>query len=181
MLALSACIPAVAASTFQEKVTYIPSLTSAERSKIHGYVEALSGDVGDAVAGDGSYNPLTLVGAMLDGGSYDSISVAPVARPYRQPIRFRRTTTRTIKASAIGSPPSWLGWWGSQKLTDSPWSYRGSPTNTFTSKLATPTRRRWSWRSATSTLQQLPSAPRSSTAGGRRQLSWPVDDNYLGR
>ena len=74
VLALSACIPAVAAPTFQEKVTYIPSLTSAERTKIHGYVEALSGDVGDAIAGDGSYNPLTLVGAMLDGGSYDSIS-----------------------------------------------------------------------------------------------------------
>jgi hypothetical protein len=74
VFALSACIPAVAAPTFQERVTYIPSLTSAERTKIHGYVEALSGDVGDAVAGDGSYNPLTLVGAMLDGGSYDSIS-----------------------------------------------------------------------------------------------------------
>ena len=71
---LSLCIPAVAAPTFQERVTYIPSLTPAERTAIHAQVDALSGDVGNAVAGDGSYNPLTLVGAMLDGGSYDSIS-----------------------------------------------------------------------------------------------------------
>jgi hypothetical protein len=30
--------------------------------------------VGNAIVGDGSYNPLTLVGAMLDGGDFDSIS-----------------------------------------------------------------------------------------------------------
>src|SRR5262245_34326037 len=72
--ALSSCIPAFAAPTFQERVTYIPSLTPAERTAIHTQVNALSGDVGDAVAGDGSYNPRTLVGAMLDGGSFDSIS-----------------------------------------------------------------------------------------------------------
>ena len=71
---VSLCVPAVAAATFQERVTYIPSLTAAERTTIHAHVDALSGDVGNAVAGDGSYNPLTLVGAMLDGGSYDSIS-----------------------------------------------------------------------------------------------------------
>ena len=73
-VALSVCVPAVAAPTFQERVTYIPTLTPAERTKIHAQVEALAGDVGDAIVGDGSYNPNTLIGAMLDGSSYDSIS-----------------------------------------------------------------------------------------------------------
>lgn len=85
VFALSACVPAVAAPTFQERVTYIPSLTPAERSAIHAQVNALSGDVGDTVQGDGRYNPLSLVGTMLDGGSYDSISrggTAPTAYPF---------------------------------------------------------------------------------------------------
>ena len=85
LVALSLCAPAVAAPTFQERVTYIPSLTPAERTAIHAKVDALSGNVGDAVAGDGTYDPLTLVGAMLDGATYDSISrggTAATAYPF---------------------------------------------------------------------------------------------------
>ena len=86
---LSLCTPAVAAPTFQERVTYIPSLTPAERTAIHAKVEELSGDVGDVIAGEGGYDPHTLVGAMLDGGRFDSISrgaaaggPAPTAYPF---------------------------------------------------------------------------------------------------
>lgn len=71
IFALPLCVPAVAAPPIQ---TYVPTLTPAERTIIHAYVDALSGDVGNTVVGDGRYNPLTLVGAMLDGGRYDSIS-----------------------------------------------------------------------------------------------------------
>ena len=85
LVALSLCAPAVAAPTFQERVTYIPSLTPAERTAIHAKVDALSGNVGDAVAGDGSYGPLTLVGAMLDGGA---TIPSPAAVPQPRPIRF---------------------------------------------------------------------------------------------
>jgi len=85
ILVLSLSLPVAAAPTFQERVTYIPSLTPAERTAIHAQVDALSGDVGNAIAGDGSYNPRTLVGAMLDGGSFDSISrggTAATAYPF---------------------------------------------------------------------------------------------------
>ena len=68
---LSLCLPAVAAPPTQ---TYNPTLTPAERSAIHARVNALGGDVGNTIVGDGRYNPLSLVGAMLNGGSYDSIS-----------------------------------------------------------------------------------------------------------
>jgi len=71
IFALPLCVPAVAAPPVQ---TYAPSVTPAERTAVHAAVEALAGDVGNTVVGDGRYNPLTLVGAMLDGGSYDSIS-----------------------------------------------------------------------------------------------------------
>ena len=74
ILALSVWTPTFAAPPFKEKVTYIPSLTAAERTAIHARVDALIGDVGNAVVGDGRYNPLTLVGAMLDGSDFDSIS-----------------------------------------------------------------------------------------------------------
>src|SRR4029434_2022650 len=82
---MSLCVPAVAAPTFQEKVTYIPSLTPAERTAIHAKVDALSGDVGNAIVGDGSYNPPCLVGTSLDGVDFDSISrggTAPTAYPF---------------------------------------------------------------------------------------------------
>ncbi|MEF7613819.1 M20/M25/M40 family metallo-hydrolase [Aquincola sp. MAHUQ-54] len=68
---LPLCIPAVAAPPVQ---TYTPTVTAAERAAVHAKVEALAGDVGNTIVGDGRYNPLSLVGAMLDGGKYDSIS-----------------------------------------------------------------------------------------------------------
>ncbi|WP_028062260.1 M20/M25/M40 family metallo-hydrolase [Solirubrobacter soli] len=70
---------------FQPSVTYDLSVTDAERDAIHAEVEALAGRVGSARAGDGTYDPLTLVGAMLDGSSYDSISrggTAATAYPF---------------------------------------------------------------------------------------------------
>jgi len=65
---------ATAQEPFEPSVTYELSVTDAERAKIHAEVEALAGRVSDARAGDGTYDPLTLVGAMLDGATYDSIS-----------------------------------------------------------------------------------------------------------
>jgi len=72
-------------AAFQPSITYTPSLTPAERTEIHAQVDALTGDVGNATVGDGSYDPLTLVGTMLDGSSYDSISrggTAPTTYPF---------------------------------------------------------------------------------------------------
>ncbi|MCW3843365.1 M20/M25/M40 family metallo-hydrolase [Micromonospora yasonensis] len=70
---------------FQPSVTYDLSVTDAERDAIHAEVEALAGRVNSARAGDGTYDPLSLVGAMLDGSSYDSISrggTAATAYPF---------------------------------------------------------------------------------------------------
>ncbi|WP_170179117.1 M20/M25/M40 family metallo-hydrolase [Solirubrobacter pauli] len=70
---------------FQPSVTYDLSVTDAERDAIHAEVEALAGRISDARAGDGTYDPLTLVGAMLDGATYDSISrggTAATAYPF---------------------------------------------------------------------------------------------------
>jgi hypothetical protein len=75
---------------FQESVTYTPTVTPEERTAIHAEVDALAGDVGNAVVGDGSYDPLTLVGAMLDGSNYDVVSRggggAPVSTAYPFPV-----------------------------------------------------------------------------------------------
>ncbi|SNS60286.1 Peptidase family M20/M25/M40 [Asanoa hainanensis] len=90
-LLLSTGVPASAAATgsgkkrFEPSVTYDLSVTDAERDAIHAEVEALAGRVNSARAGDGSYDPLTLIGAMLDGSSYDSISrggTAATAYPF---------------------------------------------------------------------------------------------------
>ncbi|MET7671571.1 M20/M25/M40 family metallo-hydrolase [Micromonospora luteifusca] len=59
---------------FRPSATYDLSVTDAERDAIHAEVEALAGRVNSARAGDGTYDPLSLIGAMLDGSSYDSIS-----------------------------------------------------------------------------------------------------------
>ncbi|MET7708292.1 M20/M25/M40 family metallo-hydrolase [Micromonospora sp. NPDC005413] len=70
---------------FQPGVTYDLSVTDAERDAIHTEVEALAGRVNSARAGDGTYDPLSLIGAMLDGSSYDSISrggTAATAYPF---------------------------------------------------------------------------------------------------
>lgn len=70
---------------FQPSATYDLSVTDAERDAIHAEVEALAGRVNSARAGDGTYDPLSLIGAMLDGSSYDSISrggTAATAYPF---------------------------------------------------------------------------------------------------
>ncbi|MFC4139904.1 MULTISPECIES: M20/M25/M40 family metallo-hydrolase [unclassified Microbacterium] len=59
---------------FEPSVTYDLSVSDSERAQVHAEVEELAGIVDSARAGDGSYDPLTLMGAMLDGSSYDSIS-----------------------------------------------------------------------------------------------------------
>ncbi|MCR2813048.1 M20/M25/M40 family metallo-hydrolase [Microbacterium sp. zg.Y1090] len=64
----------MAADRLVPDVGYDLSVTEDERDIVHAEVEAWAGLVSDARVGDGSYDPLTLVGAMLDGSSYDSIS-----------------------------------------------------------------------------------------------------------
>src|SRR6201991_4465533 len=92
-LLLSMGVPASASATssgkerFQPSVTYDLSVTDAERDAIHAEDEALAGRVNSARAGDGSYDQLTLIGAMLDGSSYDSISRGgTAAKAYPFPV-----------------------------------------------------------------------------------------------
>ncbi len=59
---------------FQPSVTYELTVTDEERAAIHKAVENLTGYVGDMVVGDGSYDPYTLVGALAEGSSHNSIS-----------------------------------------------------------------------------------------------------------
>lgn len=61
-------------SHVEPSTTYDLSVTGDERDVVHAEVEALAGRISAARAGDGTYDPLTLMGAMLDGSSYDSIS-----------------------------------------------------------------------------------------------------------
>ena len=73
---LSLCVPAVAAPTFQERVTYLPSVTSAERTTIHAHVDALSGvyvSVNLAIT-DESYQG---VGTVVADSKTDLYSVNP--------------------------------------------------------------------------------------------------------
>ena len=84
-VAANASAAGIGEERFQPSVTYDLSVTDAERDAIHAEVEALAGRVSNARAGDGTYNPLTLVGAMLDGATYDSISrggTAATAYPF---------------------------------------------------------------------------------------------------
>ena len=83
--AANASAAGIGEERFQPSVTYDLSVTDAERDAIHAEVEALAGRVSNARAGDGTYDPLTLVGAMLDGATYDSISrggTAATAYPF---------------------------------------------------------------------------------------------------
>lgn len=59
---------------FEPSITYPLSVTDDERDVIHAEIEDLAGRVNEARVGDGTYDPLSLMGAMLDGSSYDSIS-----------------------------------------------------------------------------------------------------------
>jgi len=165
VFALSACLPAIAAPTFQERVTYIPSLTSAERTKIHGYVEALSGDVGDAIAGDGSYNPLTLVGAMLDGGSYDSISrgaggqAVSTAYPFPVNNNANNQNERDRKSAKL----AWLV--GVAKAHGFPVVVQRQPDKYVYVEIGDPDAPEMVMALSHLDSRQLRSAPRSSTAG----------------
>ncbi|WP_198141888.1 M20/M25/M40 family metallo-hydrolase [Leucobacter komagatae] len=78
---VSAPTESSAEEPFQPSTTYDLSLTESDRAAIHAEVEALTGRVASARAGDGSYDPLSLVGAMLDGSSYDSISRGAGGQP----------------------------------------------------------------------------------------------------
>ena len=83
--AANASAAGIGEERFQPSVTYDLSVTDAERDAIHAEVEALAGRVSSARAGDGTYDPLSLIGAMLDGSSYDSISrggTAATAYPF---------------------------------------------------------------------------------------------------
>ncbi|MGB4135051.1 MAG: M20/M25/M40 family metallo-hydrolase [Microbacterium sp.] len=73
-IAVNNSSPSFAEERFEPSVTYDLSVTGDERDVIHAEVEALAGRVSDARVGDGTYDPLSLVGAMLEGSSYDSIS-----------------------------------------------------------------------------------------------------------
>ena len=84
-VAANASAAGIGEERFQPSVTYDLSVTDAERDAIHAEVEALAGRVSNARAGDGTYDPLTLIGAMLDGATYDSISrggTAATAYPF---------------------------------------------------------------------------------------------------
>src|SRR3954466_344186 len=83
--AANASAASIGEERFEPSVTYDLSVTDAERDAIHAEVEALAGRVSNARAGDGTYDPLTLVGAMLTGATYDSISrggTAATAYPF---------------------------------------------------------------------------------------------------
>ncbi|WP_154674120.1 zinc-binding metallopeptidase family protein [Nakamurella lactea] len=70
---------------FQPSTTYPLSVNDDEREVVHAEVEALAGRINSARVGDGTYDPLSLMGAMLDGSSYDSISrggTAATAYPF---------------------------------------------------------------------------------------------------
>ena len=84
-VAADASAAGIGEERFQPSVTYDLSVTDAERDAIHAEVEALAGRVSNARPGDGTYDPLTLIGAMLDGATYDSISrggTAATAYPF---------------------------------------------------------------------------------------------------
>lgn len=92
-LVLPYCIPVQAAGVgrdevFQPDVTYELSVTAEERNAIHDEVDAISGDVGDVIVNNGKYDPLSLVGAMLDGSDYDSISYGSRAEGVTIPTEY---------------------------------------------------------------------------------------------
>jgi hypothetical protein len=84
-MAVEGFADSTAAGPFQPSTTYPLSVTDNERDVVHAEVEALAGRINQARVGDGTYDPLSLMGAMLDGSSYDSISrggTAATAYPF---------------------------------------------------------------------------------------------------
>lgn len=76
---------------FIPNVTYKTQVTDVERSKIHAAVDALAGDVGDMRVGDGTYDPFSLIGALAEGSSYDSISHGRQTVPTEYPFSCPNT------------------------------------------------------------------------------------------
>ena len=75
-MVLSLAVPAMAIEPGENgpQTEYQVTITPEEREAIHDAVDDLSGYIGDMVLGDGTYGPLTLVGGLATGSSYDSIS-----------------------------------------------------------------------------------------------------------
>lgn len=75
-MVLSLAVPAMAIESGENgpQTEYQITITPEEREAIHDAVDDLSGYIGDMVVGDGTYDPLTLVGGLATGSSYDSIS-----------------------------------------------------------------------------------------------------------
>ena len=75
-MVLSLAVPAMAIESGENvpQTEYQVTITPEEREAIHDAVDDLSGYIGDMVVGDGTYDPLTLVGGLATGSDYDSIS-----------------------------------------------------------------------------------------------------------
>ena len=69
-MVLSLAVPAMAIEPGENgpQTEYQVTITPEEREAIHDAVDDLSGYIGDMVVGDGTYDPLTLVGGLLVGG-----------------------------------------------------------------------------------------------------------------
>ena len=99
------------------------SITPAERTKIHAAVDAISGDVGDVhIFGEtGSsvdltakynaevarVNPNTLIGAMLIGSSYNSISRSPGSAPSTYPFPVGNTAASSYEYDRKTAKLAW--------------------------------------------------------------------------
>ena len=75
-MVLSLAVPAMAIEPGENgpQTEYQVTITPEEREAIHDAVDDLSGYIGDMVLGDEDLDPLTLVGGLATGSSYDSIS-----------------------------------------------------------------------------------------------------------
>jgi len=95
VMAISCVTPAFA--NVEIGTQYDLQVTDADRAAIHAAVDALSGYEGkDMVSGDGTYDPLTLVGTMLDGSSYDSISHGSRAEGTFTPTEYPFPVTNAV-------------------------------------------------------------------------------------
>ena len=74
MLSLTVPVGAIEPGEDGPQTEYQVTITPEEREAIHAAVDELSGYIGDMVLGDEDLDPLTLVGGLATGSSYDSIS-----------------------------------------------------------------------------------------------------------
>ena len=110
VMAISCVTPAFA--NVEIGTQYDLQVTDADRAAIHAAVDALSGYEGkDMVSGDGTYDPLTLVGTMLDGSSYDSIShgsSAAGAAPTEYPFPVSNTEKNRNEYDRKSAKLAWI-------------------------------------------------------------------------